>query len=150
VAAPTAVAGADRVYVLGLRDFLRELKAVGVELPKEVRKTNLEVAQFVVGEAISTAVALGGVHEKASPAMKAAGQQRYALAKIDSRKYPFALGAEFGGGGRSTTRQFPPHRGSGSDAGYALYPTIRAKTDEIVERYGEALDRISVMKGTVT
>jgi hypothetical protein len=39
--------------------------------------------------------------------------------------------------------QFRPWRGSGSAAGYWLYPAIRAHNDEIVDEYGDAIDRIT-------
>lgn len=49
-------------------------------------------------------------------------------------------GAEFGGGGRPSTRQFPPHRGT---RGYFLFPQLRDDEDRMVERFAEALDPVA-------
>lgn len=47
-------------------------------------------------------------------------------------------GAEFGGGGRPRTRQFPPHRGRD---GYFLWPTVRENCGDIQAAYSAALDK---------
>ena len=39
--------------------------------------------------------------------------------------------------------QFREWRGNGSNAGYALFPTMRANRDEVVEMYGRGMDRIT-------
>lgn len=48
------------------------------------------------------------------------------------------FGAEFGGGRRATTRQFPTHRGRD---GYFLYPTARAKGEHYAQMWVEAVDK---------
>lgn len=40
-------------------------------------------------------------------------------------------------------RQFKEWRGNKAGAGYFLFPTIRSHADEIVEMYGDAIDKIS-------
>ena len=39
--------------------------------------------------------------------------------------------------------QFKAHRGSGANAGYFLWPAVRDKTPQIVETYGDAVERIA-------
>lgn len=39
--------------------------------------------------------------------------------------------------------QFQPWRGNGANAGYALYPAIRANGERIVDTYGDAIEKIT-------
>ncbi len=39
--------------------------------------------------------------------------------------------------------QFKPWKGNGANAGYALYPAIRSKIGEVVETYGDAIEKIT-------
>lgn len=48
-------------------------------------------------------------------------------------------GAEFGGGARKTTRQFPPHLGR---QGYVFFPTVRRMAPRINQDYLTAVDRV--------
>lgn len=48
-------------------------------------------------------------------------------------------GAEFGGGGRPRTRQFPTHRGT---RGYWFWPTLNADDELILNAFSDALDPI--------
>jgi hypothetical protein len=48
-------------------------------------------------------------------------------------------GAEFGGQGRPTTQQFPPHRRSG----YWFFPTISDDQDRITEELLDVLDEVT-------
>lgn len=50
------------------------------------------------------------------------------------------FGAEFGGRGRPSTRQFPPHRGR---RGYFMWPTLRADTDRMFKQWSKAVDKIA-------
>jgi len=49
------------------------------------------------------------------------------------------FGAEFGGGARSTTKQFLRHRGQ---SGYFFWPTIRKKKNEIAKRYLDGIEDV--------
>jgi len=55
-------------------------------------------------------------------------------------------GAEFGGGAKRTTRQFPPWRGNSTDAGYFLWPTVRERGAWMMEQWSAAL-RDALQKG---
>jgi hypothetical protein len=49
------------------------------------------------------------------------------------------FGAEFGGGARSSTKQFLRHRGQ---SGYFFWPTVRKRKNEIAKEYLEGIDRV--------
>lgn len=129
-----------RIEVHGLRDFQRELKNLDSELPRQLRVVNMKAAELVASDARTRASSAGGALGKAAPSIKALGQQRSAAVRIGGNRYPFALGGEFGS---TQFRQFKPWRGSGSDAGYALYPAVRANRDRVVELYGDLLDALA-------
>lgn len=133
-------AKAQGVNVEGLTELRKALKAVSADAPKELRAAHKEVADIVAGDARSLAYGLGGVAAKVAPSIKASGTQAGAATALGGSSYPFAAGAEFGGRGRPTTQQFQPWRGSGSGAGYFVYPAIRANVDEAEALYLDALD----------
>lgn len=151
----------DRSIAIGIDGLValqRDLRAVDADLPKDLRALNLEVAESVASKAQARAVAHGGALAKAAPAIKAGAEQRGAFVRLTaSTKYPMVLGAEFGagqntrrigkvrgGGIRSYVgfRQFDAWRGNGADAGYAVYPTIRAENEHIVAAYSERLAQL--------
>lgn len=137
------------INVVGLKELQRELKHLDAEWPKELRAANKEAAEMVARRTRSSFARGPGVSPKVVPSIRALAQQRSAAVKIGGQRFPFALGAEFGGGkyrkGRPTpaggyTTQFRPHRGK---KGYHLYPTLRASTDEVVDIYGDLVDDIT-------
>lgn len=130
----------ERIEVIGLKEFSKELRKLEGDWPKELRKAAKSAASLVANEAQRRARTVGGAIGKAAPSIRPGGTQRGAYVKLGGDRYPFALGGEFGA---IRFKQFKPWRGSGGDAGYALYPAIRAKTDEVVEEFGDALDDIS-------
>lgn len=136
------------IKIEGLKDFQRDLRAIDKDLPKELRKANLQAAEVIAEGAKASFASRGGVAPKVAPSVKALAQQRNASVKIGGKAYPFAGGAEFGGGkygkGNPTARgghttQFEAFRQSG----YSLWPTLKDKSDEVVEAYGKALDRLT-------
>ena len=135
------------VNVEGLRELNKALKELGPEFPKEMRKTNKDVADGVASEARSAALSLGGVAAKAAPSLKASAGTTSAGVALGGNSAPWAAGAEFGGGRRPTTKQFRPWRGNGPDAGYFLYPTIRENAEQIEGQYREALDELIARVG---
>lgn len=142
------------IKVEGLAQLQKELRQVDKDLPKQLRLANKSVAEFVAAAAKVKASSLGGVARKSAPSVKALAQQRNASVKIGGKKFGFAIGAEFGGGkfgkgnpkppGGGYTTQFKPYLKLGrGGAGYFLYPTIREKSEEIIEKYGDAIDRLT-------
>lgn len=71
--------------------------------------------------------------------IKAKGDRSGVSLTLGGPAAPAALGHEFGGGAKPSTRQFPVHRGK---QGYFFYPTIRRHADELVERFGDAVEEL--------
>ena len=128
------------VKVEGLDQFRRELKKLADDdqFANDLKDANFEVASFVVERARS--FAFTPLQRKAAESLKAGRQAARAVVSGGGARYPFFAGAEFGS---IQFEQFDPWRGSSYDAGYFLYPTIREQTPEIVEMYGEAIERIT-------
>ena len=130
-----------KVEVVGLRELLRDVRKVERDLPKSMRAALLPVSQEVLARARSRAGALGGVHRHAARrGLRGGATQNTAWIKLVASTEPTILGAEFGGGAKKTTRQFPPWRGSGSDAGYFVYPEIRGSADDVMGHVEDAVN----------
>jgi hypothetical protein len=131
------------------------LRRVPKEASVELRKASARIAKGIADEAAGRARGVGGVAALVAPTIRA-GRDRVPLVKMGGPgRLPTAgdgwertrdgsrqtvgdviWGAEFGGGARSTTLQFMPHKGT---IGYFLWPTVRDRSDETQEAYGEAL-----------
>jgi hypothetical protein len=127
---------ADRIQVTGLKELRKELKAADAAFPKELQKANKKIAELVADGTRAAFSGMGGSAPKVAPTVKALAQQARAQVKVGGGS---GVGAEVAMGnlwGSKRYKQFPPP----VDAGYALYPTLKAKNDEIVEAYGDLLD----------
>lgn len=124
------------VEVVGLRDFQRELRGIDKDFAKELKQASKQAAEIVAGGTYSALISYGGSSAKAAPSVKAFGQQRAGLVKIGGSRYPFAMGANFGS---NKYKQFRKP----TKPDYALYRTIAAKNDQIIEVYGDALDKVA-------
>lgn len=127
----------------GMAEFLADLAVLQVRLEQEAGEEDNRQAGRIAGLARARGTALGSVHAHAAPAVKAVNQRP--IIRLFTDEHPEVLGAEFGGGKRPTTRQFPPWRGTGETAGYMLYPTIREDTDddEFADRYADIIQRLA-------
>lgn len=134
------------VKVTGLAELNKTLKALGPEVQAELKAANFEVGSMVADDARSIALGLGGVAAKVAPSIKATKTAAGAAVSFGGAAYPFAGGAEFGS---YRYKQFSPWRGSGSDAGYFLYPAIRQDVDEIEATYVERIDAILNKNGLI-
>jgi hypothetical protein len=124
-----------RVEVTGLKQLLRDVRKVENDLPKEMRQHLIPVSQAVLARSRSRAQSLGGVQAHAARrGLRAGATQNSAWIKLVGTREPTIFGAEFGGGRRKTTRQFPPWRGSGGGAGYFVFPTIRGMSGDITDQ----------------
>ena len=145
---------AARAYTIkGLNRALRQL---GPEASKRLRDASVEIAGKVADDARSRALRGSGAARLMAPSIKGTRDRVPAVRQGSSRRLPprhgrartgarqtigdLMMGAEFGGGSRSTTRQFLPWRGSSSSAGYALYPAVRENAAATGEAYSAALD----------
>ncbi len=116
------------INTIPLASFLSDIGRLQQRLPKLLADEDEAQAGRIAKKARSRGSGLGSVHAKAAPGIKAINQRPIIRLFID--EHPYILGAEFGGGRRPTTRQFPPWRGKGDTAGYMLYPTLREETSE--------------------
>jgi hypothetical protein len=137
------------IVVEGLPEARRVLRSLPDEARDEARAISTRISEQAVAWveaaastpqqqlALPSLRAVGGQ----IPGVRAGGSQRVTTSEGRS---PTAgsvfFGGEFGGGARPTTQQFPPHRGR---RGYWFWPTLRAKTGEMVEEWTEALDALA-------
>lgn len=131
-------AGSDGIGYDGLNKLNRDLKAISKEAQGQLRKANVDVAEQEGHRAAAAARSLGGVAAHVAPSVKGGGSTTWAGIKFGSGQ-PAAMGAEFGGQGRSTTQQFKPWLGH---TGYFVYPTIRRDNAEITEAWTDAIDKL--------
>ncbi len=147
----------ETVRVAGLDAFRRELRKLESDAGPEgiamLKEANHKVATMVVGKAQARAGSVGPMQAKAASTLRAGRQQARATITGGVRM-PFFFGAEFGSypnfprsrGGRTFLgfNQFMPWKKPGNgNTGYFLYPTMRAETRNIIEMYGDELDRIA-------
>jgi len=138
--------------VKGLNKALAKLPK---EASAELRTAAKAIAADIAQEAQGRAKGQGGLAALVAPTIRAARDRVPVIKMGGSGKLPAAggdwehsrsgarqtigdviWGAEFGGKGRATTQQFLPHKGT---AGYFLWPTVRDRSDEMQDRYSEAL-----------
>ena len=123
-----------------MREFRKELKAAGEELPKELRRLNKEFAEGVASKARSAHSALyparTGRHQKG---IRSLATQRRAQVQLSAAKAaPGLFGQEFGSGRMA---QFPPR--TPGNKGYFFYPALREAQPELREAYMEALNKLA-------
>lgn len=134
--------------VAGLNQALRSLpKSASVKL----RDASQVIAGKVAADATSAARSQGGAAGLVAGSIRASRDRVPVVKMGSSARLPgdrkgarqtvgdIIWGAEFGGGARPTTRQFRPWRGSGTGAGYFLFPTVRGDRDFIEQQYGDAI-----------
>lgn len=147
----------ETVRVAGLDQFRRQLRQIesqggadGIALLKEA---NFRVASMVANRAQSRASGLGRMQAKAAASLRPGRQQARATIS-GGTGIRFFYGAEFGSysgllrdrGGRRFLgfNQFLTWKQpGGGNAGYFLFPTMRDETRNIIEMYGDELDRVA-------
>jgi hypothetical protein len=137
--------------IAGLHRALRQLPK---EASVKLRDASVDIARMVADDARGRALRVGGVAKYVAPTIKATRDRVPVVKMGGSGKLPSTSrrrlggrqtvgdviwGAEFGGQRRPTTQQFMPWRGSSTGAGYFLWPAVRANSDDIQERYSQAL-----------
>lgn len=135
----------DTVKVQGLDQFRRELRKLqqsagsdGIALLKEA---NYRIASMVVGKAQSRASSIGPMQSKAAASLKPGRQQARAVVSGGGARVPFFNGAEFGA---KQYKQFLPwKKPGGGNTGYFLFPTMKAESKNIIEMYGDELEKIA-------
>ena len=150
------------IEMFGMDDFLRQLRKAPAETRKAVSHGSREIAKTVlvrmkqrsriVPHAAQYQTIIKSLKTPVGtvPQIKAGGTNPKAATHrrmIDGKKTRPAsgdifFGVEFGGGRKSTTRQFPPWRGK---KGYVLFPTIIKMHGFIKKEYTDQIER--VLKG---
>lgn len=120
----------DVVRIDGLAEFRRGLKQAQSDLPRALSEAHKKVANVVVAGAQPLLTSKTGKPQGAVT-IAASGTQGGAFIKLRGGA---AYGAEFGA---KKYTQFKPHKGH---TGYAVYPTVRSKRDEINGMYLDAVD----------
>lgn len=140
------------VQVEGLNETLKAFNAYGRDANRELRQAaaveadRLVAAIILAGEARGKQAALttGSVKRRSDrvPVIVAGGTRRVTRTsgKGKATAGDVFFGAEFGGGRRPTTRQFPPWAGR---RGYWFWPTVRAGLPELRRRYIKTLDELA-------
>lgn len=139
----------------GLTEIRRALEQLG----EFDTSAQFKAAGFAVASEIVIPAAKGKartrMQRRAADTLKAAKISTGAAVKFGSG-FPAAMGAEFGayrnqrrlGRPHGTVanvtgwNQFEPWRGSDQDSGYFLWPAIRDTADEVLARYGDAIERM--------
>lgn len=141
------------VQVSGLKETLRAFNRYGKDANKELRQAAGGIADQLVPALILAAGSQSPQAALVAPSIKrrsdrvpkiVAGGPTRARPNTRSRRRVTAgdilFGAEFGGGRRPGTNQFPPWVGK---TGYWFWPTIRAHLPRLRRQYIETLDRLA-------
>ena len=123
--------------VRGLKELQRELRAADPELARRLQQVNKRLVESVADEARGAAGASVSTRSKASIRPQASGRE--ARVTAGGARVPEFYGQEFGGGARSRTRQFPPHRGR---EGYFLWPTVRKRLRTAFDDWNRIFDEL--------
>ncbi len=116
----------------------RAVRKAGVKIELGMGTLSREVASRAVSSAHSRAAGLGGVHRHVASGISVVSGNNV---RLDTRAQPAIMGGVFGGGRGPRTKQFPPWRGSGRDAGYLLYPDLRAQEAQLETIVASLIDR---------
>lgn len=130
------------VQVKGLKEFQRELKALGGDFPKSLGKLHKQAAEVTAAVARAKAQARGSVQAKAAPDIKTAAAQRTAKLVIDASRHGYAIGA-FTGSRRF--KQFPAWEGPEIEQGkgVAVGPAIVETEQAFMDVYAEGLEKLA-------
>ena len=132
------------IEVHGLREFRRELRQAGQQFPRELRQANRDAAEVVVPEVRRRAPKGphqgGGNVQPIAASVRAGGTQRAGYVAVGGARSPHAPVYEFKG---ATLPRHASEARTQVTAQPYIYPAIEAKADEVVEVYGQALDRLT-------
>lgn len=140
----------ERVQVVGIDELRAAIRKLGnIEHTREFKLAGYRAGDEVVIPAAKALAAHSRLQARAADTLVASISATGGAVRFGGG-FAGAMGAEFGAQRnqrRNTSRglmigwnQFQPWRGSGGDAGYFLWPAIRAETDRIVEVIDDALD----------
>lgn len=127
------------VKVDGLAELNRSFKDMHNGMQADLKAASKDVADDVRRASVGAAYSIGGVAAHVAPSLSSVATPTSAAVAGGGASYAMFGGAEFGS---NRYKQFRPWRGNGMDAGYFVYPSIRANSDLIVQKYTAAADHI--------
>ena len=156
--AGTAAVAGNTVIVKDLFETLRKFSKASPQFNKEMRKVAYTVARDLeakvrieagtvsrASQAIQVAKGLRASNDRI-PTIKLRGNESFvsksrpnSKRKTKVTRKDVFFGAEFGGGGRNSTRQFLRHR---HQSGYFFWPTVRKRKNAIAKEYLDGMDRV--------
>jgi hypothetical protein len=137
-----------QIKTTNVKNLARDIqRAVGREKDKALRSAHRAIANEVRDEARSrgrSSYGKSGSYGRATRAITSRAYPNRARVRLEPKKDPRILGAEYGSHQYKQFRGWTGNQftaGSGPDAGtgYALHPTLRDKVPEIREEYGDRL-----------
>lgn len=120
------------VEVKGLPQLIRATGKIQKDLPDRTQEAAASIARDIVAGARGYARTPQASLAASTLSAGTDGQ----AGTVTSTAAMFA-GAEFGGGMRASTRQFPPYMGK---RGYFLYPWMRAHAQRLNDQWDKAID----------
>lgn len=139
---------AAQVEIVGLSDFLRDLKQLPDHVQKEFATGMKDVAEVVARDAAKrvpsqSGNAIGSIVSKGTPTGATVGE--------GGSSAPYMAWLDFGSRTprSGNSRMEGPWRGSGAGpkGGRFIYPAIEAKTPEIIEAAGKVVDKAARQAG---
>jgi hypothetical protein len=142
---------AEAVHEVGFKELRAALKEVDAAWPKELATFHRDLARWLAPIAQGAATAMGGEQHHFAHDISGQGTQTGARLQVAQEANAAFWGAKKRTGwnrGHGGKAQHPPWVGNAwlpGEAGgpYALNPTIAANIDQIVEKSGQMVDRIT-------
>ena len=122
------------VHIDGYRSLVRDLATLAPDAEQAVKAMNVRISDRIIASAQARASAAGRQATRAAGQLRAFKSARAGGVNLRAtRAVPYAMGAEFG----ARRPQLPPWRGSGTNAGYFLWPAIREA--DVLQQYSDEL-----------
>ena len=154
----TASVVGNTVEVKDLFETLRKFSKASPQFNKEMRKVAYIIARDLeakvrieagtvsrASQAIQVAKGLRASNDRI-PTIKLRGNESFvsksrpnSKRKTKVTRKDVFFGAEYGGAGRNSTRQFLRHR---HQSGYFFWPTVRKRKNAIAKEYLDGMDRV--------
>ena len=143
----------QKVEIEGLKDFGRELRRTGKELPKELRRENRAIVKPIAKDGqqryeqtprspnrpASGPRTLQSRSGRSQKSIKALASVSAAKVAIGGPSLPHVVGQNFGSFGGPRKAQFPER----ADGDWFLYAAISKAMPTLRKKYLEAIDRVS-------
>lgn len=142
---------ANEVHMAGLNEFVKDLRKVDKQFPRDVSKAMREAAKTVEGDARSRyqqryKQGTSGSSTRSVKGITAFASARSAGIKFGGPKRPWLAGQEFGS---NKYKQFRPWTGPGPQGGGShgrfVWPAIRSEIDDVTDKLTD--DLMGILRG---